>query len=347
VGKDVLSPAVSDFRFENYYLTYDIKNYLRKGANTIGLWAGRGWYSFGLPGVIHKSPVFRLEAHLFSNRSSTVIVSDTTWKSSNSNIAQIGKWRWNQMGGELIDSRISMREWWLGKTLGNVKSAIRISKPLAITKSQICRPNIITDTIQVKEISQIEKDVWLVDFGKNFTGWMKMKIKDQNPGDTIDFIYSDFCNKKPERKSKYKWDFGNTNIDQRDAYICSSSDIGSFSPKFNFHAFRYAIVQGLNYKPQVADIVGYMIESDLDKSGSFSSSDKDLNDIHELNRYTFRCLDIGGYYVDCPHRERLGYGDGQVAVETGIYNFDLGSFYNIPSGVSVREVTRPTGCDES
>jgi alpha-L-rhamnosidase len=52
-----------------------------------------------------------------------------------------------------------------------------------------------------------------------------------------------------------------------------------------------------------------------------------LNDIHELNRYTFRCLDIGGYYVDCPHRERLGYGDGQVAVETGIYNFDLGNFY--------------------
>ncbi len=70
-----------------------------------------------------------------------------------------------------------------------------------------------------------------------------------------------------------------------------------------------------------------MIESNLDEVGSFTSSDKDLNAIYELNHYTFRCLDIGGYFVDCPHRERLGYGDGQVAIETGIYNFELGNFY--------------------
>ena len=59
VGNDVLSPAVSDFRFENYYLTYNIRDFLKMGENTIGLWTGRGWYSNGLPGVIHQSPVFR------------------------------------------------------------------------------------------------------------------------------------------------------------------------------------------------------------------------------------------------------------------------------------------------
>ena len=85
-------------------------NYLKTGENTIGLWTGRGWYSLGLPGVIHKSPVFRIQAHFTSNHSSTVIVSDTTWRTSNSNISQIGNWRWNDMGGELVDSRISMNE---------------------------------------------------------------------------------------------------------------------------------------------------------------------------------------------------------------------------------------------
>jgi alpha-L-rhamnosidase len=87
------------------------------------------------------------------------------------------------------------------------------------------------------------------------------------------------------------------------------------------------IIQGLKYKPKGQDIKGFKIESDLDGAGSFSSSDKDLNAIYELNRFTFRCLNIGGYYVDCPHRERLGYGDGQVAIETGIYNFELGNYY--------------------
>ncbi len=324
VGNDVLSPAVSDFRFENYYLTYNIRDYLKIGENTIGLWTGRGWYSFGLPGVIHKSPVFRIQAHFTSNHSSTVIVSDTTWRTANSNIRQIGNWRWNDMGGELIDNRISMTDWSIDKIKTNT---ISMPKPQAVTKSQICKPNIISDTILVKNISQIDKDVWLVDFGKNFTGWMKMKIKNQNPGDTIDFIYSDFCNKTPERKSKYNWDFGNEAINQRDAYICSMADSGIFCPKFNFHAFRYVIIQGLHSKPQLQDITGYMIESDIPEVGHFSCSDSELNAIYELNRFTFRSLDIGGYYVDCPHRERLGYGDGQVAVETGIYNFDLYNYY--------------------
>ncbi len=326
-GNDVLSPAVSDFRHENYYLTYDIKSYLKAGKNTIGIWAGRGWYSFGLPGVIHKSPVFRLQAHLSSNQNTETIISDTSWKTSNSNISQIGNWRWNQMGGELIDSRISMSEWFAGEIGENWKNAIRIKKPEAVTKSQICRPNVITDTIAVAAISQIDKNVWLVDFGKNFSGWMKMKIKNQSPGDTIDFIYSDFCNKTPERISKYEWDFGNKYINQMDSYVSSKSDSGIFSPRFNFHAFRYVIIQGLNYKPQFSDISGYMIESDLSPSGNFSSSDNDLNAIYDLNHYTFRCLDNGGYYVDCPHRERLGYGDGQVAIETGIYSFELHNFY--------------------
>ncbi len=327
VGNEVLSPAVSDFRFENYYLTYDIKSYLKAGKNTIGIWAGRGWYSYGLPGVIYKSPVFRLQAHLSTNNNTETIISDTSWKTSNSNISQIGNWRWNQMGGELIDSRISMNDWLKGEIGENWKNAIRIPKPQAVTKSQICRPNVITDTIAVKEISQIDENVWLVDFGRNFSGWMKIKIKNQSPGDTVDFIYSDFCNKKPERISKYRWDFGNQYINQMDSYVSSKSDSGVFCPRFNFHAFRYVIIQGLNYRPQVNDISGYMIESDLSEAGNFSSSDEDLNSIYELNRYTFRCLDNGGYYVDCPHRERLGYGDGQVAIETGIYSFELNNFY--------------------
>jgi len=327
VGNDLLSPAVSDFRFENYYLTYDIKEYLTSGKNTIGIWTGRGWYTRGLPGVIHESPVFRLQAHLYKNNNTETIISDTSWKTSDSNIKRIGSWRWNKMGGELIDSRISMNTWFDGETDEKWKNAIPITRPGAVTLSQICRPNVITDTITVKEISQIEKNVWLVDFGENFSGWMEMKVQNQNPGDTIDFIYSDFSNKKPERISEYKWDFGNKYIDQRDAYVCSESDNGIFSPRFNFHAFRYVIIQGLKYKPQAIDISGYMIESDLSEAGNFSSSDTDLNSIYELNRYTFRCLDNGGYYVDCPHRERLGYGDGQVAIETGIYSFELHNFY--------------------
>lgn len=73
-----------------------------------------------------------------------------------------GSWRWNQMGGELID--------------------VRIAKPEAVTGSQPCRTNVISGTIPVKIITRIDDPAWLMDFGKNFTGWMRMKISNQAPG---------------------------------------------------------------------------------------------------------------------------------------------------------------------
>jgi alpha-L-rhamnosidase len=49
--------------------------------------------------------------------------------------------------------------------------------------------------------------------------------------------------------------------------------------------------------------------------------------MHRVNLWTIRCLSQGGYTLDCPHRERLGYGDGQVSVESCIMNFWMPAFY--------------------
>lgn len=120
------------------------------------MWAGRGWYSYGLPGVIHQSPVFRLQAHLVSGDNSLIVSTDTTWQTGNSNISQIGSWRWNQMGGELIDDRIQMREWNDPNSGRELKNAVRIAKPEAVTRLQICRTNVITDSIRVISMPPME-----------------------------------------------------------------------------------------------------------------------------------------------------------------------------------------------
>ncbi len=46
-----------------------------------------------------------------------------------------------------------------------------------------------------------------------------------------------------------------------------------------------------------------------------------------MTSWTARCLDLGGNTVDCPHRERLGYGDGQVVMEPLMYNRNAASPY--------------------
>lgn len=53
-----------------------------------------------------------------------------------------------------------------------------------------------------------------------------------------------------------------------------------------------------------------------------------MNAIHDMIQYTLRCLTLGGYMVDCPQIERLGYGgDGNASTQTVQTMFDLAPVY--------------------
>jgi alpha-L-rhamnosidase len=54
-----------------------------------------------------------------------------------------------------------------------------------------------------------------------------------------------------------------------------------------------------------------------------------LNQIYQMVTRTYEALTLGGYVVDCPTRERLGYGgDAGTSMETGMLNFSTGGLYN-------------------
>jgi len=100
-----------------------------------------------------------------------------------------------------------------------------------------------------------------------------------------------------------------------------------FEHKFNYAGFRYVVVEGLPVAPKKEDAVALLVESDLEPAGAFECSNELFNRISQINQWTQRCLNLGGYYVDCPHRERLGYGDGQVATEGFMTSFGAYGFY--------------------
>ena len=86
--------------------------------------------------------------------------------------------------------------------------------------------------------------------------------------------------------------------------------------KFNHHAFRYAEVRGLAQRPRREDFRALAIHTDYRPEATFTSSDSDLNAIHDMIAHTLRCLAYNGYMVDCPHLERAGYGgDGNSSTE--------------------------------
>ncbi|MBW1899808.1 MAG: family 78 glycoside hydrolase catalytic domain, partial [Deltaproteobacteria bacterium] len=90
---------------------------------------------------------------------------------------------------------------------------------------------------------------------------------------------------------------------------------------------RYALIEGLDYMPKKEDLAAIPVETEVPEVGSFSCSNDLYNRIHKMVRWTYRALNLGGQTVDCPHRERLGYGDGQTAIDVGCYNFDASTLY--------------------
>ena len=71
-----------------------------------------------------------------------------------------------------------------------------------------------------------------------------------------------------------------------------------------------------------------MVRTVHPRTTGFTCSDDLQNWIYDRVKWTFDNLSIGGYIVDCPQRERLGYGDAAyISCETGMFNYALGSLY--------------------
>jgi alpha-L-rhamnosidase len=117
--------------------------------------------------------------------------------------------------------------------------------------------------------------------------------------------------------------------DQKDTYLASGDGQETFINKFNYHGFRYVKISNLTVKPAKEAITAYLIHTDYYMSSDFECSDNDMNRIHDMIFYTLRCLSLGGYLVDCPQIERLGYGgDGNASTETAQMMFGLGPLYS-------------------
>jgi len=160
------------------------------------------------------------------------------------------------------------------------------------------------------------KILYRFDLGKNFTGWVAVKIRGQKAGDRIRIKVADGDDNVQ--------DFGQLN-----EYICSGAAEETFQNRFNYIAGRYVTIEGLKRKPHLSDVTGLVLASDLKRVGRFTCSKELFNQIYETDLWTYRANTVEGFTMDCPHRERLGYGEVAFACAWGIGmpNYESGAFY--------------------
>jgi alpha-L-rhamnosidase len=320
VGDDVLGPAVCDYRARSFYVTYDIAPLLRKGRNCVGLWLGRGWRVTSSPGVESPGPVVRFQADVVAGGKNIEIVSDESWKCAPSPYATRGPWRWDQFGGERYDARLENPAWNAADFDDRQWAAVEVaSLPSPRPESQLCPLNRIGKRIPAAACRDMGQGRFEVDFGTNLSGWLRLQLPPLSAGRRIAIHYADrrYATAIPEEMppgvtrhgsdEAFETDDGKVRYQtfhQADEFISAGRPNEEFCSKFNYHGFRYAVIEGLPRKLSVGDVEALLIESDLESVGSFTCSNELLNRIYRLDLWTIRCLDLGGYLVDCPHRER-------------------------------------------
>lgn len=322
VGDAVLSPAVSQSDKRSLILTYDVTEYLKGGENELVLWLGKGWYrEMSTLNIAGGGPYVRAQLESLNNGSwQNIVKTDKTWKVRKSGYSDPGEWTAWRFAGEIVDANQLLPDLsvtslnsveWLDVKLADI--------PKHPASPQISEPNRIIETIHPVSVQQVNDSTWLLDIGKNITGWTEIKFPNLEKGQKVRIAYSDIINSEGVFWDKNDCDY----------YIASGGENEVFVNKFNYHAYRYIKLSNIKESPALADVSSHLIHTDFEGESSFVCSDEDINAIHDMIHYTIRCLSLGGYMVDCPHLERLGYGgDGNASVITAQTMYNIAPLYS-------------------
>lgn len=318
IGDHVLAPAVTDHVSRARYLAYDIASALHPGRNVIALWLGASWSIFAPYATADKprTPLVIAQADIYNRRNHRTmrIATDESWKTHPSPNKLIGNWSFRNFGGEVWDANKEIPDWNTARYDDGVWKNVRIYSPRLKLTAQEVETNALFDEIHPVSIEHRKDGAFRVDMGVNFAGWTQIKVTG-NPGDTIHFLFS-------ERRQD-DMTFGLHNM-----YVIGPSGEGTFQDKFNYSSGRWITIRGLKTAPEKEDIKGWMVRTNYKDVTSFECSDSLQNWIYNTVKWTFQNLSLGGYVVDCPQRERCGYGgDAHATTETGLLNYQLGALY--------------------
>lgn len=345
VGEDVLAPAPTDYRRTTLYNSYDVTDLLKGNgnANTIGVTLGNGrFYTMRQNYKPYKIPTFgypKMRMNLiieYADGSKQRINSDEKWSLTAEGPIRSN----NEYDGEIYDARLDLGDWTNpGYDDSKWLKAQRAELPYGSLRGNTAPNMKVMRTLTPKSVRKVG-DRYMVDFGQNMAGWVKINISDVAKGDTVTIRYSERI-----MPDSTQLDVENLRHAQStDRYIANGTEKGiSWSPKFSYHGFQFVEVDGMkDLKPE--DIVAEFVYDNLPDNGSFASSNATMNAIHR-NAWWGVASNYKGVPVDCPQRdERQPWtGDHNMGTWGENFMFDNGTFYAKWMD-DMREAQREDGC---
>lgn len=325
VGKDVLSPGWTAYQARIQYFTYNVTNLVQAGNNAIGAMLGDGWYRGYLVWETNRNVWGEKLALLsqlvikYEDGSEQIIATDETWKANND-----GPVRENDLyNGETYDARMEKKGW---ASVGFNEAAWWNVKVGDYPKDNLIAPAgpPVRRTQEIKPLKVFKTPAGetVFDLGQNLVGWVRLRVQGA-AGTKIKVTHAEVLDQKGN--------FYTANLRSAKCelnYTLKGDSIETYEPHFTFMGFRYVRVEGWPGTPDVDNIMGVVVHSDMPNAGTFESSKPLINQLQKNIVWG----QIGNFVdvpTDCPQRdERLGWtGDAQAFVRTATFNKDVAGFF--------------------
>lgn len=316
VGDAYLSPGWTSYLKHHQFQTYDVSQHLRSGQNQCRVLLGSGWYRSTLGWANSKNyygdktALLAILKIVYVDGSVEEVPTDASWQSNESHItyAEI----YNGENQDLRKRQSSL-----------LPHAVHVMDfPKQSLVAAINEPIKIQQIRAPKQIKDLGNGAYLLDFGQNLVGWLRLKIK-APVGKAIRIRHVEMLDKKG---NPY---FENLRTAKAEANYLADGDAEVWhEPHFSFFGFRYAVVEGIDAL-NASDVQAVVLHSDMKVNGRFESSDPLINQLQSNIVWGQKgnFLDVP---TDCPQRdERLGWtGDAEVFFRTAAFNFETNAFFS-------------------
>lgn len=322
VGNDVLSPVVCQPDRRVSSLDFDVTSMLREGANSIEVLLGNGWQNtftkdawWFCEAPWTGSPKIRGELKAGGK---TLFATDGSWRAYDSPIV------FNALrNGEWYDARMEGRR-------GNERPA-KCEKyaPWGVVSAEDAVPCREGEAFEPKSVDKMRDGRDLYDFGANISGWCEIEVEGAAGAKvSLDYDESITSNKTLLGHVKiYVEGRGEKRPVQHDEYTLAGRAGGErWHPRFTYHGFRYVAAK-IEGDVRIKSIRARFVHSDFRKAGAIQTSDRTFAALQSSTERSY-LSNFVGIPTDCPHREKNGWtGDAQLAMETGLWNFDAKDSY--------------------
>ncbi|MBQ6887393.1 MAG: family 78 glycoside hydrolase catalytic domain [Lachnospiraceae bacterium] len=329
VGNSYFASGRQAYREQMKYDSYDITNCLTEGKNAIGVYLGHGWYDRA--GYRNEGELgFKAQLVIcYTDGTKEMIATDDTWQCYTD-----GPIRNDDMyNGEFYDAGKEQEGWntagFAAEGWQSVACDIVQNPDMEFLPNEMERIECVQTLVPVS-VTEPEEGVFVYDFGQEFSGNVKLSGLQGNAGDCITIQYGEALNAETMSVSDDTvgtvWN-DNYLMAQNTDYYVMSGDSEEYTPTLVCRAFRYVQIEGLSEALEPEQVEGLVLSTAMEETGSFTTSNGDLNKLYENIVWTQRSnyLDIP---TDCPQRdERLGWsGDAQIFARSAAYNSDTYHF---------------------